>query len=144
MKTIFLLLVAFVLCCPAFAQDNAKTKDIKKLLEVTGAADLAMQALQTNMQTLKSSNPNIPTEFFTEFQKEFNAELLLKSIAPIYDKHYTHDEVKQLIKFYQTPLGKKAISTMPLIMEESMEMGQELGKQVAEKVVKKLQAEGKI
>lgn len=138
------MLVALVLTCNAFAQDNAKTKDIKRLLTLTGAADLGIQALGSSMQGLRNSNPNIPEEFFTEFQKQFNAELIITNIAPIYDKHYTHEEIKELIKFYQTPLGKKTISTMPKIMEESMEMGQELGKQVAEKVVKQLQAEGKI
>ncbi|MFT2007271.1 DUF2059 domain-containing protein [Pontibacter sp. 13R65] len=144
MKTFLTVLVVLLLSCHAYGQDSAKAKDIKRLLEITGAAELGIQALNTNMQALKSSNPNIPEEFFTEFQKQFNTELIMNNIAPIYDKHYSHEEVKELIKFYQTPVGKKTITAIPQIMEESMEMGQELGKQVAEKVVKKLQAEGKI
>lgn len=144
MKSLLIMVVALVLTGNAFAQDNAKIKDIKRLLELTGAADMGIQALGSSMQGLRNSNPNIPEEFFTEFQKQFNAELIVTNIAPIYDKHFTHEEIKELLKFYQTPLGKKTISTMPKIMEESMAMGQELGKQVAEKVVKQLQAEGKI
>lgn len=40
-------------------------------------------------------------------------------MIPIYDKYYTEDDIKQLTDFYQTPIGKKVISSTPLIIERT-------------------------
>lgn len=43
-----------------------------------------------------------------------------KSLYNIYDKHYTEQELKELISFYQTPIGKKVVAVSPLIQSETM------------------------
>lgn len=63
-------------------------------------------------------------------------------IIPIYDKYYTADEINKLIEFYQKPLGKKLISVMPQIMQESMQTGQAWGEEVGKKVYKNLTEKG--
>ncbi len=32
---------------------------------------------------------------------------------PIYDKYYTHSEIKGLVSFYESELGRKTIKVMP-------------------------------
>jgi uncharacterized protein len=63
-------------------------------------------------------------------------------IIPNYDKYYTMEEINKMIEFYQTPLGKKVISTMPQIMQESVQAGQSWGKEVGEKVYNSLKEKG--
>lgn len=41
---------------------------------------------------------------------------------PVLKKHFSEEEVLQLIKFYQSPLGKKTIKEMPVIMSESSQL----------------------
>ncbi|UBQ51286.1 DUF2059 domain-containing protein [Aeromonas hydrophila] len=47
-------------------------------------------------------------------------------VAAIYRKHFTEAELKQLIAFYQSPVGKKSLDTMPAIFQESALVGQSL------------------
>ncbi|WP_323973541.1 DUF2059 domain-containing protein [Aeromonas hydrophila] len=47
-------------------------------------------------------------------------------VAAIYRKHFTEAELKQLIAFYQSPIGKKSLDTMPAIFQESSLVGQSL------------------
>ena len=59
-------------------------------------------------------------------------------IIPIYEKHFTHEELKQLIAFYESPIGKKLIKVQPQIMMESMAAGEEWGKKLVQKAMEKL------
>ena len=40
--------------------------------------------------------------------------------ARIYASHFTEQELKDLLAFYQTPLGQKAIAEEPKALDESM------------------------
>lgn len=48
----------------------------------------------------------------------------MQSAPALYAKHYTADEIRQLIAFYRTPVGLKAISEMPAV-------GRDLGALIA-------------
>ena len=127
-----------------FSQDSSKISSIKTLLEVTGSGKLGVQVVQNMFASYKQSLPNVPEEFWNEFMKEVNPEVLTTMIIPIYDKYYSTEEINKMIEFYQTPLGKKVISTLPQIMQESMQAGQSWGKEVGEKVINKLKEKGYI
>lgn len=135
-----LFLIGFTLL--GFSQDSSKTASIKTLLEVTGSGKLGVQVVQNMLASYKQSLPNVPQDFWDNLIKELKPEVLIEMIIPIYDKYYTADEIKKLIEFYQTPLGKKLISVMPQIMQESMQTGQAWGEEVGKKVYKNLTEKG--
>ncbi len=129
--------LAQVTPAPAQVPDDALKKDIEKLLEVTGASQMGVQA--ANMmagQMLDSlrSNPSIPPRAIDvakqvldeEFKKAFAApDGLLAGIVGVYAKHFTSDDVKGLVAFYNTDLGKKLIGRMPVLMQESVVVSQQ-------------------
>lgn len=125
-----------------FSQDTTKIAGIKTLLEITGSGNLGVQAVQNMFASFKKSFPAVPEEYWIGVMKEVNPEVLTTMIIPIYDKYYTSEEIHKMIEFYQTPLGKKVISTMPQIMQESMQAGQSWGKAVGEKVYNNLKEKG--
>jgi uncharacterized protein len=45
-------------------------------------------------------------------------------VVDIYVKHFTHDEVRALLDFYTTPVGRKVIRVMPMLAQESSAAGQ--------------------
>jgi hypothetical protein len=59
-----------------------------------------------------------------ELRKEFERVQLasvteiMKEAPPIYARHFTVDELKQLIAFYRTPVGVKALRELPQVMGE--------------------------
>lgn len=146
MKTSILAVLALALLCagPAVAQAPAgeaaaKRQDIRKLLEVTGAAQIGQQIAAQMLPMFKQSNPQVPQKFWDEVMKEFDTKSMIELIIPIYDKHLTHDDVRGLIAFYQSPLGRKVTGVMPQITQESMQAGQQWGMQIAQRIQKRLE-----
>lgn len=52
--------------------------------------------------------------------KEFLDEATLTAID-IYGRHFTTEELNQLADFYATPVGRKVVTKLPVIMQESMQ-----------------------
>lgn len=138
---------------PTKAVDPAKTADIRKLMEITGSNNISKQfagmVTQQVFQMLKSSRPDIPERAMEVMNKEliglFSERMaapggLAEQIVPIYDKYFTHAEIKELLTFYQTPIGKKAISVLPRIVNESMMAGQKWGKTLGPEIDKRVKA----
>ncbi len=86
----------------------------------------------------------IETEFMPEYVRKMtdaittifkNDEIITNILMPVYAKQFTGEEVKQLISFYKTPVGKKVVKTMPEITQEVMgALLTEYGPQIQEAV----------
>lgn len=144
MKKTILAILLLVSVSVAFGQTNSKQQKIKQLLVVTGSGNLSIQMMKSIMGSYQKSHPQIPQEFWNNFMQEVKADDLEKIIIPIYDKHFTETEIDDLVKFYNTPAGKKMIEKMPLIMQESMSAGRIWGKEIAERVAARLKEQGYI
>ncbi len=138
MKKSLLILSLCVLSLSANAQSTSKIQKINQLLELTGSGKMAIQMMDQIMGSFKTTHSKTSEDFLKEFKKEVKAEDLTNMIIPIYDKHYTESDIDQLIAFYNSPIGKKMISTMPQVIQESMVVGQTWGKQIIEKIQAKL------
>jgi hypothetical protein len=123
--------------------DPAKTADIRRLLDLVGTKDLLTQSFGGSMEQIKplvtSSLPAGPYReklvdlFFAKFQSKIDLDQFLNMAVLIYDKYFTHDEIKALSAFYQTPLGHKSIAVLPKLSSElrdaGRKWGQDLGRQ---------------
>ncbi len=126
---------------PASAATN-KLDDIRTLMALTGAGQIGVQFTEQMMASFKDAYPTVPASFWTAFMSEINADALIDKLAPVYEKHLTQDDIRQLIAFYRSPLGRKMIVAMPQITRDSMQIGQDWGRQVAEQVVARMEKEG--
>lgn len=142
------LTVALLWAAPAMAQqaqaEDVKRQDIRKLIELTGGSKIGMQILTKMLDMFKTMSPEVPEAAWEEMLKEFSPETLVELTVPIYEKHLTHEDIKGLITFYESPLGRKVIAAMPAVMQESMEAGQQWGVEIAQKVQAKLEAQEKL
>jgi hypothetical protein len=128
---------------------QAKLADIRQLLQITGAPNLANQSLDGLDKSMRSivSDSLPPGEyreklvslFMEKFRSKWNTDQLMDLMIPIYDKYYSDDEIKALIQIYQTPVGQKMLSVLPKVMAESqqagMTWGQNLGRQCMQEVL---------
>jgi len=120
--------------------DPAKEADIRKLLDLTGAGSLMMQSMNEAESSIRPlvSNSLPPGEyreklvdlFFEKFHAKRDPAQLLALVIPIYDKYYTGPDIKGLIQFYSSTLGKKMASVLPSIMNESQAVGGKWGEQL--------------
>ena len=82
-----------------------------------------------------------------EFAKAFTGpDSMASGLVAVYAKHFTQAEVRELLAFYGTDLGKKAIAALPLIAQESAAVGQAWSAQHMPEVMatleRRLRAEG--
>jgi hypothetical protein len=137
----FLLIALTGAAAPAVAQnklDPGKEKSIRRVLEVTGSQKMMIQVSTQLIASMKQAQPNVPEEFWSGFEKKLSSQELIDQLVPIYDKYYSKQDLDGLIAFYESPLGQKVLSTMPQVMQESMQIGQTWGKQKAEEVIREI------
>jgi len=150
------LVVAGVLLCAHAADaqvlDESFRTDIEKLLEVTGASQLGAQMASIMgrqvIDGLKRSQPDIPDRMIEltkqvldeEFAKAFTGpDSLTSRVVGVYAKHFTQGEIRGLLAFYGTDLGKKMIAVMPILVQESAVIGQEWSAQHLPEILATLQ-----
>jgi hypothetical protein len=131
--------------------DPAKEADIRRLMHLTGSADLIVQVMtrmEANMRPVlvRALPPGEYREklidlFFEKFQAKASPERFLALAVPVYDKYYSDEEIKGLIQFYQTPLGQKTITVLPKLMGELQAAGGRLGEQLGRQSMSEVLAE---
>ena len=110
------------------AIDLVKEKEIQSLLELVGARDAiqdaANAATEQYRQKMLETSANrdradkFATAYQTEFQKKFDADAVTTQLVRIYDKHFSEDEIKDLLEFYGSPTGQKVAAEMPKVTRE--------------------------
>ena len=94
---------------------------------------------------IKQQLPNVPADALDAIQAEVEKTALddlITMMAPVYEKQLTKTDLEEIIKFYETPIGKKLAAAKPLIMQGSRQIGQQWGQQVVMKIQKMLQDKG--
>lgn len=125
---------------PALATDKEKKADIEKLLQATGAADMGKLMLDQLMDSLRTAMKDVPSDYWDEFKKSADLNELMAEMVPIYDKNFSHAEIKDMLAFYATPTGKKVIKMMPVVTQEAMKAGQRWGEKLGQRVMNDIQA----
>ena len=158
-QTVTSIIAVALLCCSAVSQkfsqpvspnasttsqpqQDAKRAEIRKLIELTGAANVSADALRQIIAPLRAGFPQVPSEFWDNFIKEVRSDELVDLVVPIYDKYYTLEEIRDLTRFYQSPVGQKTIKVLPKLSAEAIDAGQEWGRIVADRAMRKLKDKG--
>jgi uncharacterized protein len=132
--------------------DPAIRADIEKLMTITGQAQTSAQMATTFsnafLNGFKQTQQVVPPRVIEIVREVVNTELTKaveqsemkdKQIA-LYAKYFTHAEVKGLITFYETDLGRKTIANMPYLIREGAAIGEEWAKSAMPGVMKVLEA----
>ena len=135
--------------------NKEKTYLMDRLLEQSGQtaeavgmqmASVSVQQMFTSLQTI---NPNIDQKILDIMEDVvvdvIREELVVKKgyvkmMYPIYDKYFTQDDLKQMLKYNSTPIGKKTIKVMPMIMQEAIQASQAFTKTLDPMIMQRLAA----
>ena len=120
MKKLFFAFVFILAAQLTFAQDDAYKADVKKMMELTGST-AQMEMAKKQVMAM------IPADKQEAFSKEFEASLkpVLEEQQKFYMTEFTHAEIKELIKFYSSPLGKKLAEKNTKLAEQNIQTMQE-------------------
>jgi uncharacterized protein len=127
--------VAFVFACTlSFAQDKPSKADVLKVIEKSGAQG-QLSAAKKQILTM------IPSDKQAAFLIEFDA-IIAKSqdkTADLYIEEYTKDDVKAMLAFYESPVGKKMAEKSEKIAEKQQESLMELQGEIQTMMMKYMQ-----
>ena len=129
-------LLTLMLARPLAAQqplDPALIKEVQRLLELTGELKMGQQVAQMaaaqTLEAFKARGGGIPPRVGELVNEIMQAEVkaafdpggwLAVRIAEIYARYFTVDEIRGLIAFYESPLGRKITLTLPNVAQDSM------------------------
>jgi uncharacterized protein len=104
--------------------------------------------VESTKNTLLPTNPNLTRELnevSAQLRKEYEAKKaeLVYEVAIVYAKHFTEQELKDLVIFYRTPLGQKMLKEEPIALDESLKRAQDWSIDFSETVMGRFRAEMK-
>ena len=139
-------IVFFLFSLTSFGQANdAYSNDIRNLLKVNKTKESMEQVIPLMINQFKQLRPDIPANVWSMMEKEIKNEGLddlVEKMIPMYKKHFTHTETKELVAFYTSPIGKKLADKTPVMTQESSVIGQEWGQELGAKMAQKLKKQG--
>ncbi len=126
-RHLFLCTLAWLSCLFLLACTSAqagspagteKLQNIRKLIVLLGGLEMQEPRLRSEVD-----------------EKEFQG--LIDKLVPVYEKYLTDAEVSEMLKFYESPTGKRVAQAMPQVGEESRRIVLEWRQGLANKVMDK-------
>jgi hypothetical protein len=122
--------------------------DVLKILQRTNSDSLGL-SMGTFMagafiEQFRQQHPEMPDSVPGIIRDEIGRVLseniagMRERIVRTYSRHFSHEEVRGLLAFYQTPLGSKMIREMPLVLQESIADGQEWAQEIAPILIQRI------
>jgi hypothetical protein len=133
MKKTVLTFALFLITTIGFSQEAFKN-DVLKYLDISGQAN-------TFKMITKDLSTNIPEAKKEEFQRDLDKSIieLMSKMADMYMTEFTHDEIKALLKFYESPIGKKLTEKTEVLYNKGQIVGQEWGMGLQSMMMKYMQ-----
>lgn len=150
MKIFFLMLaVCFMAGMAVKAQDNkAYEEAMVKMLEVSKTMEAMEQIAPQITAVVKQQvgSTNVPDSFWQELEQNMvnMYDKILKAMLPVYQKYLTIEDVREITKFYETPVGKKLAASNTKIAMEAMPIAQNIAMQIMQEFMENAKAKGYI
>lgn len=107
--------------------------DVLRLVEISGAADLGTQLAEPIVEKitplLRATRPDLPPaalelvpEVVMDVVRGIEPEFV-EQLVPVYAKYLSAAELKELLVFYETPLGRKMIAITPALGADVIQAG---------------------
>lgn len=94
----------------------ASDRDVRELLAVAGVEAQVGETIKVVAPLIAKMAKDLPEE---ELRDLVRADALIDAMVPIYRRHYSEEEVRELIAFYSTGTGRKFVSLLPVIAGEA-------------------------
>jgi hypothetical protein len=123
------------------------TSAIKKLVEVTNGMNTSKTLMKGSLESQRKLNTNVPDEFYDRMLAAVESGqvngYIENIVVKIYRQKFTLEEVNEVVKFYDSPIGKKMAVESPIIANSARMEGEKVGQYVALKIIADMMKEGK-
>lgn len=128
--------------------DPAKEAAIRHLMDVSEASKLGdnINAFLTDrIRTIMSHSltPDKLPKFMDAFSQKFSAAspstAVTDAMVPIYSRAFTMEDIQEMTKFYESPVGQKMVKQLPAVTQESQNAGVQIEQNAAMSVLDGMQ-----
>jgi uncharacterized protein len=96
--------------------------DLPALMDQSTGATKPEASPSPARQAVQSMLDRVMPKFVREVQQSISFKELVDQVYyPMYDRHFSEPELKDILAFYDSPTGKRTIQVMPQLMQESMQ-----------------------
>ena len=135
---------------PSLAEkvDPAKEAAIRHLMDVTETSKLGDNINQFLTDRVRSIMTHSLTadklpKFMDTFSQKFAAaspsSAVTDAMIPIYSRSFSMEEIQEITKFYESPVGQKIVKQMPQVTKESQDAGVQIEQNAAMSVLEGMQ-----
>jgi hypothetical protein len=155
-----------VMACSLSAQQAATaanqpptTEQVMKFFEIMHIREQMQSLLQTeqkqiNVMLTEMFNKKLPgaatderkkfdsimNDMMSDLFSNYPVEDILRDMVPVYQKHLSESDLKEIIAFYSSPTGKKVIQEMPAMSAEAMRVSYTRMQPRIEEMMKKMES----
>lgn len=138
-----------------FAQAQPSAAQIqlsREVVEASGAArafdPVIPGILQQAINSFVPQNPDLQRPIVESIQTiapvfEKRRTEIIDIVARVYAVKFTEAELKELLVFYRSAIGKKFVAEQPIVLQDSFRRTQEWSSKISEEIVAALRAEMK-
>ena len=147
MKRFFILFILFSMVPSVYAAISASHRQAaEELLQVTGMKTnmermiVQMVEMQLQQKPGMDAYRDVLLQFFTKY---LGYNSIKSDFIDIYTAEFNERELRELIAFYNTPVGKKTITKLPVLMQKGAQIGMSKVRTHQNELRDMLQAEAK-
>ena len=126
----------------SFLQAQSKDMDIRKLVDLLKVEESVELMLDQSIVVLKQQYPKIPVSYWSELKRKIDYSQFTEMVIPVYNKTFSHQEVKDLIQFFSTPVGRKYVRELPAINTAIYNVSHEYGRALSQQIVQQMRTDG--
>jgi len=150
-KALVIVLVSCIyLISPAFGDDKAQLELAFTLVEQTDLSNMFVELAEAFMQPYFENDENpdsVDLSKANRLRAAFENEVRMGEdelkwmLAGIYAKHFTENELREIVSFFRSPAGAAWLDKRLFIQTESEQLGLEWGKMVTERTFQSMKKE---
>jgi len=93
---------------------------------------------------MRAANPAFPPVFWDRFAAQARARRseFIATLVPVYARTFELSELEELLRFYNSPVGRRLLEVQPALTRESVQAGQAWATRIAAEVRQQLVKEG--
>lgn len=129
MRTLFssiLLCSTLAFATPASADEASHRAAVLEYFKLADMEKFMNETMDQMLQAQVQMNPGMTPyqQLFKDFLAKYMAwKVVEPEFVTLYMKAFTEAEMKQMLAFYRTPIGKKALRETPRLMQQGGQIG---------------------
>jgi hypothetical protein len=111
---------ALLLASGLARSEPATDESLRQYFKISGQEAAAIENYNRILPALRALAKDVPEDLWLELTR---TDKLISWLIPIYRKHFTEEDIQDLIAFHRTPTGSKVAAQASTIQREVLEQG---------------------